>query len=380
MSFEPDNLNILIVDDTSANLKTLTAILSERGYQVRPAINGEVALNAASKKQPDLILLDIRMPGMDGYEVCRRLKEDQLTRDTPVIFISALDEAMDKVKAFELGGVDYITKPFQSEEVLARVKTHLSLRRMQARVEHQNTQLQQANAKLKELDRLKAQFLGNMSHELRTPLNSIIGFTSIILQGLTGEITDEQRKQLEMVYDSGRYLLSLINDVLDLSNITAGRMEVMPETFSLAEAIDSVIAMVTPLANSKNLKLVTANMPPSDFEIYTDKGKTKQILNILINNAVKFTERGQIEINTNFTPEGDEIEISVSDTGDGIKEEALEYIFDEFRQVEGTVVRDEAGVGLGLSISQKLVELLKGKIRAESEYGVGSKFTFNLPL
>ena len=135
MSFAPDNLNILIVDDTSANLKTLTAILSKRGYQVRPALNGELALNTARKKPPDLILLDIRMPGMDGYEVCRRLKEDQHTRDIPVIFISALDESMDKVKAFELGGVDYITKPFQSEEVLARVKTHIELRQMRLDLE-----------------------------------------------------------------------------------------------------------------------------------------------------------------------------------------------------------------------------------------------------
>lgn len=241
-------------------------------------------------------------------------------------------------------------------------------------------ELDEKNQQLQELDRLKSQFLANMSHELRTPLNSIIGFTGIILQGLTGEITDEQKKQLEMVYDSGRHLLGLINDVLDLSKIAAGKTEVMPESFCLAEIIDSTIAMITPLADSKNLKLIAAGMPPPGFEIYSDRNKIKQILINLLNNAVKFTERGQIEINTNFMPEGDEIEISVSDTGIGIKEEALDSIFDEFRQIEGTVVRDKGGVGLGLSISKKLVELLKGKIRAESEYGIGSKFTFSLPL
>ncbi len=241
-------------------------------------------------------------------------------------------------------------------------------------------ELDEKNRELQELDRLKSQFLANMSHELRTPLNSIIGFTGIILQGLTGDITDEQRKQLEMVYDSGKHLLSLINDVLDLSKIAAGRMEAMPETFRLAEVIESAIAMITPLATSKNLKLLTPNVPPPDFEIYSDRNKVKQILINLLNNAVKFAETGQIEINTSFPPEGDEIEISVSDTGIGIKEEALNFIFDEFRQAEGTVVRDRGGVGLGLSISKKLVELLKGKIRVESEYGVGSRFTFSLPL
>ena len=241
-------------------------------------------------------------------------------------------------------------------------------------------ELDEKNKQLQELDRLKSQFLANMSHELRTPLNSIIGFTGIILQGLTGEITDEQKKQLEMVYDSGKHLLTLINDVLDLSKIAAGRMDIITETFYLAEVIGSVIEMITPLANSKNLKLITTNMLPPGFEIYSDRNKTKQILINLLNNAVKFTETGQIEINTDFTTEGDEIEISVSDTGTGIKEEELDSIFDEFHQVEGTVVRDKAGVGLGLSISKKLVALLKGKIRAESEYGIGSKFTFSLPL
>ena len=166
-----------------------------------------------------------------------------------------------------------------------------------ADLEQRSQELTKANARLEEMSRLKSQFLANMSHELRTPLNSIIGFTGIILQGLTGEISDEQRKQLEMVYDSGKHLLSLINDVLDLSKITAGRMEVIPETFYLAEVIDSVIAMITPLATNKNLKLLTTNMPPPDFEIYTDKNKVKQILINLFNNAVKFTERGQIEIN-----------------------------------------------------------------------------------
>lgn len=241
-------------------------------------------------------------------------------------------------------------------------------------------ELDEKNQQLQELDRLKSQFLANMSHELRTPLNSIIGFTGIILQGLSGEISNEQRKQLGMVYDSGKHLLSLINDVLDLSRIAAGKMEVSPEVFCLAEVIDSVISMLTPLAKNKDLKVVATNLPGADFEIYSDKNKVKQILINLLNNAIRYTERGQIEVNTNFPPQGDEIEINVSDTGMGIKKEALGYIFDEFRQAEGTVVRDQGGVGLGLSICKKLMKLLKGRIWVESEYGVGSKFTFSLPL
>jgi len=235
------------------------------------------------------------------------------------------------------------------------------------------------NQQLEELDHLKSQFLANMSHELRTPLNSIIGFTGIILQGLSGKINDEQKKQLAMVYDSGKHLLGLINNVLDLSKITSGRMEVIPETFHLSEVINSVIVMITPLTNDKNLKLLVTNMPAPELKIYSDKNKVKQILINLLNNAIKFTDKGQIEVSTNFLP-GGEIEISVSDTGIGIRKDALDYIFDEFRQIEGTVVRDKAGTGLGLSITNKLIKLLKGKIWVESEYGIGSKFTFVLPL
>ena len=399
-SLEPDNLNILVVDDTSANLKTLTAILSERGYQVRPAINGEIALNTARKKLPDLILLDIRMPGMDGYEVCRRLKEDQLTRDIPVIFISALDETMDKVKAFELGGVDYITKPFQAEEVLARVKTHLSLRQMQAQLEHQNTQLQQANAKLKELDRLKSQFLANMSHELRTPLNSIIGFTGIMLQGIAGELNDEQKKQLNMVYESAKHLLGLINDILDISKIEAGKIEITPSQFEVKEIIQTVKKMVSPMIEEKGLTFQVAISEDVPSTIYHDKNRIKQVLINLLSNASKFTESGQISlrVRSSMLYPGSSLEefkkedlssiqhpvssifFSVSDTGVGIKSEHLPEVFDEFKQIQGPLKGKTAGIGLGLAISKKIVEIMRGRIWAESEYGKGSCFQFVIPM
>ncbi len=158
-SFKPDDFNILVVEDSPANLKTLTALLGEEGYHVIPAVSGEVALKAVRKRAPDLILLDIIMPGIDGYDVCRRLKEDQETRDIPVIFISGLYGAEDKVEAFRVGGVDFIHKPFQPEEVLARTRVQLCLRQMQVRLEKQDTQLQLANARQRELAFVKSQFL-----------------------------------------------------------------------------------------------------------------------------------------------------------------------------------------------------------------------------
>jgi signal transduction histidine kinase/DNA-binding NarL/FixJ family response regulator len=308
---------------------------------------------------------------------------------------------MDKVKAFELGGVDYITKPFQSEEVLARVKTHLSLWQMQARLEHQNTQLQQANAKLKELDRLKSQFLANMSHELRTPLNSIIGFTGIMLQGIPGELNDEQKKQLNMVYESGKHLLGLINDILDISKIEAGKIEIIPSQFEVKELIQMVENIVSPMIEKKGLTFqvaISEDVPPT---IYHDKNRIKQVLINLLSNATKFTESGKITVNLDFglrpigayAPEGTRnaeqseirnpqsaIRFSVADTGVGIKPEHLPDVFDEFKQIEGPLKGKTAGIGLGLAISKKIVEIMRGRIWAESEYGKGSRFQFIIPI
>jgi len=377
---EPDKSNILIVDDTPENLKTLTAILSERGYQARPVLSGEVALTAARKKAPDLILLDIRMPGMDGYEVCRQLKQDERTRDIPVIFISALEEVRDKIKAFEAGGQDYVTKPFQAEEVLARVETHLALYHLQKKLGERNTQLAIAKERAEDADRIKSAFLAAMSHELRTPLNSIIGFTGILIQGLTGPLNDEQTKQMGMVQNSARHLLSLINDVLDVSKIEAGQLETMSEPFNLRESIEIAARTITPLAEKKNLELVV-EIASEVGRVKSDQRRVEQILNNLLSNAVKFTEEGGfIHLTAKTVAQPPVIEISVQDTGIGIKPKDMDTLFKPFLQVDSGLARKSEGTGLGLSICKNLVEKLGGEIRVESEWGEGSTFAFTLPL
>jgi signal transduction histidine kinase/CheY-like chemotaxis protein len=253
-------------------------------------------------------------------------------------------------------------------------------------------ELSQVNLRLKELDRMKSAFIANMSHELRTPLNSIIGFTGIILKGMTGDINEEQKKQLNMVYGSAKHLLGLINDILDLSKIEAGKMEIFPEDFEINELLNMVEKLVSSMSEEKGLKLIT-KIPEKSFYIHSDKNKVKQVLINLLSNAVKFTDKkGEITLNVERLPgeasaqagetlhERDYIEISIEDTGRGIKEEDMKIIFDEFRQASDIDGNKPEGTGLGLPISRKMVEILGGKIRVESEYGKGSKFIFSLPI
>jgi signal transduction histidine kinase len=215
-----------------------------------------------------------------------------------------------------------------------------------------------------------------MSHELRTPLNSIIGFTGIILQGIVGPLNDEQKKQMGMVRDSSRHLLSLINDVLDISKIEAGQMQVASENYDLRQTIEKAVESARPLAGKKGLEL-TCKISPEIETTTGDRRRVEQILLNLISNAIKFTERGSVKIECE--PEGDNIMVRVIDTGIGIKDEDLETIFQAFRQIDSEMTRKYEGTGLGLSICKRLVELMGGTIWVTSVWGSGSTFCFSLP-
>ncbi len=268
-------------------------------------------------------------------------------------------------------GMD-ITGLKRAEEEIRKLNAGL-----ERRVAERTAELAVAKDRAEAADRLKSSFLATMSHELRTPLNSIIGFTGIILQGLAGPLNAEQNKQLEMVRNSARHLLALINDVLDISKIEAGQMEVKNEPFNLRASILKVVGIVKPLAEKKGLAL-REELGPGTEALGSDARRVEQVLLNLLNNAVKFTERGTITLRTERAPGA--IRVSIADTGIGIRPEDLSQLFQPFRQVDSGLARQHEGTGLGLAICRRLAGLLGGDIQAESEPGKGSVFTLTLPV
>ncbi|MBD2180927.1 response regulator [Planktothrix sp. FACHB-1355] len=380
--------NILIVDDTPENIEVLSATLRERGYAVRGAIKGGMAIRAARSVPPDLILLDIRMPEMNGYEVCEQLKTDEKTCEIPIIFISASDEVFDKVKAFTVGGEDYITKPFQVEEVLARVEHQLTIKKLQKQLQEQNQKLQQeveqrrnAEAAAAAASKAKSEFVANMSHELRTPLNSILGFTEIINRD--SSLSNEVRENLKIISRSGKHLLELINDVLDLSKIEAGIIALNESNFDLYRLLDNIEETLHLKVEQKKLQMrfyISSDVPQY---IKTDEKKLRGCLINLLGNAIKFTEKGnvtlRVRVDDSSPSTGNDFRLlfAVADTGPGIAPDEMEKLFEAFVQTE-TGRKSAEGTGLGLTITRKYVQLMGGDITVESILGQGSTFKFNI--
>lgn len=396
---EENKGNILIVDDTPENLQVLSATLSDRGYKVRGVINGKMAIRAARSSSPDLILLDIKMPEMDGYEVCTQLKAEPKTSEIPVIFISALDEVLDKVTAFQVGGVDFITKPFQVAEVLARIEHQLTIQRLKKQLIYRNTELQQEIIERKKAEEAaaaaslaKSQFVANMSHELRTPLNAILGFTQLMSRDSL--LSHENIENLRIINRSGQHLLELINDVLDLSKIEAGIIGLDERSFDLYQLLDTLEEMFQIKAETKNLQLRFSVQPNVPQYIKTDEKKLRVCLINLLGNAIKFTPNcGSIwlrasvqcpqhpaESETDYNSTSVEeclLFFEVEDTGVGIEAAEIDKLFEAFVQTEaGKQAAD--GTGLGLTITKKYVEIMGGDIGADSVLGEGSCFKFQI--
>jgi signal transduction histidine kinase len=395
---------LLVVDDTPDNLTLMSNLLRD-DYKVKLANSGEKALKIAmADSPPDLILLDILMPGMNGYEVCQRLKGDPKTMDIPVIFITGKSDAADERKGLELGASDYITKPISPAIVLARVKVHLSLKAVSDFLRDKNeflelevakrtrellalNEIAARNLQLEEASKMKSQFLASMSHELRTPLNSILGFSEVLRDGLAGELSEQQKDYVTDIFSSGSHLLALINDILDLSKVEAGKMTLDLEPMQAMGLLQAGLQVVREKAQVRGLRMITEvgdELP----EAWLDARKVKQILYNLISNAVKFTpDGGEIHVAAHrvgreTVPHGDfaeYLELAVTDTGIGISSADQARLFEPFTQIDSAMARRYEGTGLGLAMVKRLAELHGGTVGLQSAPGQGSTFTVWLP-
>lgn len=354
---QPQQANILIVDDTPANLRLLAGILSEAGYTVRPARSGAIALASAQSDTPNLILLDIMMPEMDGYEVCRRLKAHQQTKDIPVIFISALNDIEEKVKSFALGGVDYIAKPFHGEEVLARVNTHLTIRNLQ-------------NDLMAQISELNA-FAHTVAHDLKNPMALIVGFTELLLSEQEDLPMKQQTLYLEKVQKAGRKAANIIDELLLLASVR--QQGVHMEPIDMASVVMLAQDRLTYVVSEYKAEI---RLPESWPLALGHAPWVEEVWANYLSNALKYGGRPPlIELGAERTAVN-QIRFWIRDNGPGIPPEKQPTLFTEFVRLSE---RNVEGQGLGLSIVQRIVHKLSGEVGVISQDGVGSEFYFTLP-
>ncbi|MCL6486944.1 MAG: response regulator, partial [Janthinobacterium lividum] len=423
----------------------LRRLIQSLHYNVRVAANGQLALAAIRERKPHLVLSDIVMPEMNGYDLCRAIKSDPTLRDIPVILVTSLNDPKDIIRGIECGADNFIRKPYAEDYLLNRIshmlmnqklrknqnveigialylgeqKHFINAERQQildllistyeqavqvngelqarerqvielnmrlahhaAELETINREIALKNLELAEASRMKSAFIANMSHELRTPLNAIIGFTGALLMKLPGPLTSDQDKQLNTIRASARHLLSLINDILDVAKIEAGKLTLSIEPVHCQELMAEVSDTLRPLAQQKGLALEmilgAAGSPPVIID--TDRRALTQILINLLNNAIKFTEHGTVRISLSQREDDGVLvtELSIADSGAGIKEEDQVKLFQAFSQLDSTSTRHVEGAGLGLYLCQNLANAIGGTLFFNSDYGSGSTFTLAL--
>jgi len=367
---------LLIVDDIEANRDLLGARLKVEGYDSASAENGREALEMVGAHPFDLVLLDVMMPEMDGFETLRRLKADEATRHIPVIMISAVSELESVVRCIELGAEDYLSKPFNPVLLRARVGASLERKRAHDREARLFAQLQENFGRLQALEKLRDDLTHMIIHDLRTPLTSVIvGMETVELMG---ELNADQREMLALALNGGATLLGMINDLLDVEKMESGAMTLDFSTIEPAELVNSALGQVASLAAGKSL-LLDAHIAPDTPDFPGDEGKLRRVLVNLIGNAIKFTPaNGTISVGVNR--DADTVVFSVRDTGEGIPPEAFGRIFEKFGQVEGRRGGRAMSTGLGLTFCKLAVEAHGGEMSVESEIGQGSTFRFGVPI
>lgn len=387
---------ILYVEDNPENKLLVRRVLEAQGYRVVDADDGLSGIRVAQEIQPDLILMDINLPGMDGYEAATKIKSIPSLRHVPIVALTANVMQGDRERSLAAGCDGYLPKPIDIDQLIEQIEAFLAgkreevapderevyleeyARKLVNKLEAKIVELEKANAELRELDRLKSEFVSTVSHELRTPLNIIIGHAEILQDELFGPLNDHQKRYVDNILNSARHLLELVENILDLSRIESGKLELDMQPFDVVQAVDEVRALLDPLAERKEIRVVV-RIDPDLQQIVADRLRFKQILYNLMSNAVKFTPNGgRVDVTVERLP-NEWVQIVVRDTGIGIPQEHLETIFERFRQLDSSFSREWEGTGLGLALTREFVRLHGGKIEVQSQVGKGSTFTVLLP-
>ncbi len=368
---------ILIVDDIPKNLQVLSNILNAEGYRISFASNGSHALKVLENSSPDLILLDIMMPEMDGYETCEKIKAQDRLKDIPIIFLTGKAEIDDIVRGLKLGAVDYITKPFNSAELLTRVRSHVELKLSKDKLAKYAAELETAEKELKALNASKDKFFSIISHDLRGPFSGFLGLSQLLAENYDELQKDDITQIAQSMNKAAKRLFSFLENLLEWSRSQMGRIEYNPISVDLNDAAVRVFSLFSNTAEEK--KIETINEIPPQLYAKADNQLLNTVLRNFVSNAIKFTESGGKVIVSAYEKDENFIEVAVADTGVGIDEEGLSKIFriDTKYSTHGT--KNEQGTGLGLLLCKELIEKQGGNIEVESELGFGTKFKFTLP-
>lgn len=361
---------ILIVDDDKLNVRILVNILKSEGYVIAEAYSGEAALHQYESFKPDLVLLDVIMPGISGFETCRTLKEKHGDNLAPVIFITAKSQSDDIVEGLAAGGVDYLPKPFKSREALARLRTHLQNRILNEQQRQLVTQLSAANS-------AKNRLLGMVAHDLRNPLASIRGLAEFLEDGTVGTLTPDQLDLVKTIHEASQSMLTMVNELLDLSVIESGELKIQPENRPITELLTKTVYLNNINAGKKGSH-IRLPAPPSPSVLNIDTDKVRQVLDNLLSNAIKFSPPNSIiEV---YTETNDSYySILVKDQGPGIPANEMHKLFQDFGQTSVKPTAGEKSTGLGLAICKRIMESHGGSIAADSaEHGSVFKITFPL--
>ena len=365
----PSDSLILVVDDVQQNIQVVGAMLREAGYSIMPATSGAAALQRVQKKLPDLILLDFMMPEMDGLEVCRRLKSDAGTRDVPVIFLTASNEMNHLVQALEAGAVDYVTKPFNPPELLARVRTHLELK-------HSRDMIFRYSRQLAHLNNEKNEFMGIVAHDLRNPLGTIKGFAEVLLED-SQMPRDEFEDFTRRIRDTAQRMAEMVQNLLDANRIERDEMEVSLAPCELSEILRSVVQAYQPRAAAKR-QTIHLEDSAGPLIVNADRNVTVQVVENLVSNAIKYSPHGKKIFARLRAVEG-AARCEVQDEGPGLSAEDQHKLFGKFARLSAKPTGGEPATGLGLSIVKKMVEAMNGRVWCESEPGQGATFVVEFP-